>query len=68
MPIPRSFECCECGFQFGEEDNLALDEVAEELPDGGFIFVEAFCPKCGSDDVEDLDNLEAVRDMTHQPP
>jgi hypothetical protein len=68
--VYRQLVCVECGNQFLEddaergEDVLAgLSEEALALEDGELYFVEVFCPQCGSDDLEDVENLEAVREM-----
>jgi hypothetical protein len=41
----------------------AREECLVELEDGECFFVEGFCPMCGSDDLEDAQNLAAVREM-----
>ena len=54
----NDFVCCNCDLSFAE--SAALQKRAA----GGFI--EFCCPNCGSDDVEDAVNLEAVRNMKRE--
>lgn len=48
------FLCCACDHRFSESEAVQA-EVAG--------FVEYCCPMCGSDDVEDAENLEAIQAM-----
>lgn len=49
-----AFVCCNCEYRFPEAAALQTQVT------GGFI--EFCCPYCGSDDIEDAVNLEAIRE------
>lgn len=51
----NGFICCKCEYHFPEAAALQT-QVA-----GGFI--EFCCPYCGSDDIEDAQNLETIQTM-----
>jgi hypothetical protein len=53
----RAFLCCHCEHRFPEAQALIRGTLIEEI----------CCPRCGSDDVEDLQNLEAVRTLKGTP-
>jgi hypothetical protein len=71
----RRLICLDCEHEFDEEDaepfdgadtlGEALASVAslEELREDELVLIQVFCPMCGRDDLEDLENLEAVREM-----
>lgn len=49
----NGFVCCACEYRFPEAAALQTQVT------GGFI--EFCCPYCGSDDIEDAENLEAIQ-------
>jgi rubredoxin len=71
----RRLVCLDCEHEFDEEDAEPFDGVdslgealasvasLEELRSGELVLVECFCPNCGSDDLEDVQNLEAIAEM-----
>lgn len=50
----NGFVCCNCEASFPESAAVQTEAA------GGFI--EFCCPYCGSDDIEDAVNLEAIRE------
>lgn len=60
------FLCCNCGHRFSESEAVQ-NEILESMPDmydrpdSPVAFIEYCCPECGSDDVEDGVNLEAIQ-------
>ena len=50
----NGFVCCECHTAFAESAAVQTQVT------GGFV--EFCCPNCGSDDIEDAQNLEAIRE------
>lgn len=58
----RLLICCACQWEFFEQE-VSIDETFEELQDGELVLVEVFCPNCGSDELEDMQNLIAVREL-----
>jgi rubredoxin len=55
--------CCDCGYRFYEEDAEEVTDSLGDLQDGELVFIECLCPNCGSDDLEDIENLKALREM-----
>jgi hypothetical protein len=47
--------CCNC-------DAQTSAPAERETPAGEAVFIEAVCPSCGSDDIEDAVNLANVRE------
>jgi rubredoxin len=59
----RRLVCCDCGHEFDEAEGEPIEETLSELQDSSFCFVECFCPNCGGDNLEDTENLQALREM-----